>query len=211
MKKLICLVLAAILCMTTLGALAEEATPSKTTGDLTHFTVTAENQPEDGNLFLRPVIDEESEEYQERLTICEKEIEKLAASESPEKYFGNVVNMTDMSGNIVTLKDLMEENELNVFEFCPLIAGGFQEECGKVTAEMLFSTPYEEGERVLVMIGLVTVQEDGTQTVEWRAFEGIGLSADGATEYAGRIQVELDAETVLAIQEGIALLAIISA
>lgn len=210
MKKLICLVFAAILCMTTLGALAE-STPSKTTGDLTHFTVTAENQPEDENIFLRPVIDEESEEYQERLTICEKEIEKLAASESLEKYFGNVVNMTDMSGNIVTLKDLMEENELNVFEFCPLIAGGFQEECGKVTAEMLFSTPYEEGERVLVMIGLVTVQEDGTQTVEWRAFEGIGLSADGATEYAGRIQVELDAETVLAIQEGIALLAIISA
>ena len=45
--------------------------------------------------------------------------------------------------------------------------------------------------------------------VDWKAFEGVGVAAD-QVEAAGSIQVELDAETVLAIQNGIALLAVVS-
>lgn len=210
MKKLIGPMLALALCMTALGALAESV-PSRTTDDLIHFTVTAENHPGGGELFLRPVQEAEAQTYQEHLDVCKVEIEKLAASESPEAYFGDVINMTDMSGKTVTLRELMVENELNVFEFCPLLAGGFHAESGKVTAEMLFSTPYEKDERVIVMIGIVTVDADSAQSVAWHAFEGIGLGAqDVEVEYAGRIQVALDPRTLKAVQDGTALLAIVS-
>ncbi len=214
MKKLICLVLVVTLCMMTMGALAE-STPSKTTGDLTHFTVTAENQPDNSQYYLLPVneatMGERISEYQERIDIAQIEIDKLlATSETVEAYFGEVA---DEEGDVVVLKEQLETKEaLNVFEFCPVIAGGFNDDYGVVTAKMLFSTPYEEGERVLVLVGFVTLNEDGTQTVNWREFEGVGIGTEGAgDEVIGRIQVEFDIQTVLAIQEGIALLAIISA
>ena len=56
------------------------------------------------------------------------------------------------------------------------------------------------------MIGFVTIAEDGTWTVEWIAYEGVGV-ADGQ---GSGIQVKLDAETVLAIQNGKTLMAIVS-
>lgn len=203
MKKLICSVAAIALCMMTMGALAEEV-PSRTTDDLTHFTVTAENQPNDETLFLRPVQEEETETYQERLDVCKTEVEKMVASESPETYYGNIKNMTDMSGDMVTLKDLIGDREPTISEFCPVVAGGFHEDSGTVTANMTFPTPYEEGERVIVMIGIVTVNPDGTQTVEYRAFEGIGLGADGG------IQVQFDQETIQAIQNNMAVMSVVS-
>ena len=124
---------------------------------------------------------------------------KLAASDSIEAYFGANVD----------LKALVAANQMNVFEFKPIIAGNYDVAYGKVTAKMLFSTPYEAGEKVAVMIGLVNENADGTITVDWNAFEGVGIAAD-QIEAAGSIQVELDAETVLAIQNGIALLAVVS-
>jgi len=210
MKKWFCSVLALALWLMAVAAEAEFV-PSKNRGDLTRFEVTAENQPADQSLFLRPVDARETEDYQARLDVCRVEIEKLAASPSIEAYFGNVMDMTDGEGRVVPLGELMEESGLNVFEFCPLIAGGFQETCGKVTATMLFATPYEKGERVLVLIGLVTLNEDETQSAEWRAFEGVGLEADPSeVAYTGRVRVELDSETVLAVQRGAALLAVVS-
>ena len=76
---------------------------------------------------------------------------------------------------------------------------------------MFFSTPYEKDEKVLVMIGIVTVLENGTQDVAWQVFEGIGLGAvESQEESVGSIQVELTPEIVMAIQNEIALLAIVS-
>lgn len=213
MKKLVCLVLALAMCAC--AAALAESVPSKTVSDLTRFEVVAENQPDDANIYLLPVteatVGEQMPEYQERVEACEKEIEKLAGCESVESYFGEV---TDAEGNVVDLKALLgveEDAVLNVFEFCPAIAGGFQEDCGNVTANMLFSTPYEEGEKVLVLIGLVTVLEDGTQEIVWQVFEGVGLGAVTAeNETYGGIQVELTPEIVTAIQEGTALMAVVS-
>lgn len=214
MKKFICLVAALVLCLSTV-ALAESY-PSKTTSDLTRFDVVAENQPDDANIYLLPVnevtVGEMLPDYQERIDICQVEIEKLAAAETVEAYFGEV---KDSEGNPVNLREMLgleaDEEILNVFEFCPAIAGGFQEDCGKVTATMLFSTPYEEGEQVLVLIGIVTVNEDGTQTVAWQVFEGVGQGAvEGQEETYGSIQVELTPEIVEAIQNETALLAVVS-
>lgn len=213
MKKIVCLVLALMVCAS--AAAMAESVPSKTVADLTRFEVAAENQPGDATIYLMPVnevtMGEMLPEYQERIDSCKKEMGKLAASETVESYFGDV---TDANGNAVDMKTLLgagEDETLNVFEFCSVIAGGFQEDSGKVTATMLFSTPYEEGEKVLVMIGLVTVLEDGTQEVVWQAFEGVGVGVVEAEEETyGSIQVGLTPEIVAAIQEGTALMAVVS-
>lgn len=210
MKKLVCLILALTTCVS--AAAMAESVPSKTVADLTHFDVIAENQPGDEIVYLNQVtMGEMLPEYQERIDICQKEIEKLAASETGESYFGEV---TDADGNVVDLRALLDvdaDAALNVFEFCPVIAGGFREDCGKVTATMFFSTPYEKDEKVLVMIGIVTVLENGTQDVAWQVFEGIGLGAvESQEESVGSVQVELTPEIVMAIQNEIALLAIVS-
>lgn len=197
MKKFACMLLALLLCLTSVAALAEY-TPSKKAADLTKVEVTAENLPADSGFFIR-IVNEDETEYQKQLSICEAEVAKLAASDSVETYFGANVD----------LKALVAANQMNVFEFKPIIAGGYDAAYGKVTAKMLFSTPYEAGEKVAVMIGLVNENADGTITVDWNAFEGVGIAAD-QVEAAGSIQVELDAETVLAIQNGIALLAVVS-
>lgn len=210
MKKLVCLILALTTCVS--AAAMAESVPSKTVADLTHFDVIAENQPGDETVYLNQVtMGETLPEYQECIDICQKEIEKLAASETVESFFGEV---TDADGNVVDLRALLDvdaDAALNVFEFCPVIAGGFREDCGKVTATMFFSTPYEKDEKVLVMIGIVTVLENGTQDVAWQVFEGIGLGAvESQEESVGSIQVELTPEIVMAIQNEIALLAIVS-
>lgn len=69
---------------------------------------------------------------------------------------------------------------------------------------MQFSTPYEKDEKVIVLIGLAKENQDGVQSIEWTAYEGIGVEEQGC------IQVELDPEIILAIQNGTALLAIVS-
>ena len=91
------------------------------------------------------------------------------------------------------------------------MAEGYSEEFGDVTAKFLFPTPYEKDQPVVVMIGIVTVNEDETQTVVWTAFDGIGVEAEETgVEEIGAVEVVLDPQTVLAIQEGIALLAVVS-
>lgn len=197
MKKFACMMLVLLLCLTSVAALAEY-TPSKKAADLTKVEVTAENLPANSGFFIR-IVNEDETEYRKQLDICKEEVTKLAAASSVDTYFG-----TD-----VDLKALVAAKQLNVFEFKPVTAGGYDAAYGKVTAKMLFSTPYEVGEKVAVLIGLVTENADGSTVVDWKAFEGVGVAAD-QVEAAGSIQVELDAETVLAIQNGIALLAVVS-
>ena len=53
------------------------------------------------------------------------------------------------------------------------------------------------------MIGLVTVDANGNRVVTWTALEGMG--ADN-----GALQVELTPEIMMAIQNGTALMAVVS-
>ena len=73
MKKMVCLVLALLMCVSAV-ALAESV-PSKTVFALTHFEVTAENQVGDENVFLLPVnestVGEALPNYQEYIDVCE--------------------------------------------------------------------------------------------------------------------------------------------
>lgn len=224
-KKLFCLMLALMLCLTSVVVLAEEtadtetvteetavvAVPSKTAEDMTHIEVDVENTEEDASGFFIRDVQETEEEYQTRLDACAVEIEKMAAAESFEEYFADA---TDFSGNAVDLDEALEvteTEELKVYECLPVIAGGYKEEFGKVNVKMLFPTPYEVGQKVMVMIGFVTINEDGTQTVQWIAYDGYGIEStvDDVT-LQGCIQTILDPEIVEAIESGLALVAIVS-
>lgn len=197
MKKFTCALMALVLCLTSVMALAE-FTPSKTTNDLTQIEATAENLPE-GESFIVRVIAADEEAYQEQVAACETELVKLAAAESVDTYFGEEVD----------LKSMLNTETLNVYEFAPFTAEGYDVSYGKVTAQMLFSTPYKAGQKVVVMIGILVENEDGTTTIVWTPFEGIGIETDDL-ETMGSIQVELDAETILAVQNGTAFIAVVS-
>lgn len=197
MKKCICALLAFVLCLTSVMALAE-FTPSKTANDLTRIEATAENVPE-GEGFIVRVIAADEEAYQEQIAACEAELVNLAAAESVDTYFGEEVD----------LKAMLNTETLNVYEFAPFTAAGYDASYGNVTAKMLFSTPYKAGQKVVVMIGILVENEDGTTTIVWTPFEGIGIETDDL-EAVGSIQVELDPDTVLAVQNGTAFIAIVS-
>lgn len=196
MKKFVCLMVALLLCLSAC-ALAESV-PSKTTEDMIKIEVSGENLPADATFFVKPV-DESDPVYQERVEVSDAEIAKLVAAAEKVAYFGNV---KDSEGNPVSLTEMLGVETINVYEFCPLIAGNYEEAYGKVTAVMLFATPYEKDELVAVLIGLVTA-ENGEQVVEWTAYEGIG-------QEDGSIRVELDPDMVKKVQDGVALLAIAS-
>lgn len=195
MKKLACLVLSMLLCVNAV-ALAEFV-PSKTTGDLTKIEVAAENMPAGATMVLSAVSSGDVAN-QQLLATCQTELDRLAST-PVTTYFAGV---KDINGNDVDLAAVLGTQDLKVYEFCPLVVSDYVEDYGAVTATMSFSTPYAEGEKVLVMVGLVTVNEDGTETVEWVALEGVGAN--------GGISVQFNAETLTKVQDGSALLAVVS-
>lgn len=198
MKKIISMFVALVLCLS-VSAFAESV-PSKTTGDLVQFEVEADNLPANSGFFIQPIAENDGT-HQQDVEICQDEITKLAQSETVAAYFGEVKNAV---GEAVDVKELLGSDTLNVYEFCVLTAGWYQESYGDVNVKMLFSTPYEKDEKVVVMIGLVTMDQNGTQNIEWIAYEGIGVGEQGC------IQVKLDSKVILAIQNGTALLAVVS-
>lgn len=198
MKKIIGLLAALMLCLP--AAACAEAMPSKTIGDLVRFEVSAENLPEDSG-FCMMMVTAEDEASQRHVAICQNELTRLAQSESVAAYFGEVRNA---AGEVVDMHALLGSDTLHVHEFCAIAADMYQERYGSVCATLLFATPYAQGDPVLVLIGLVDTAQEDPLPIAWTAYEGVGVGDDGG------IQVVLDAEIILAIQNGTALLAIVS-
>ena len=193
MKKLVCMLLVLMMALSAV-AMATEFVPSKTTGDLTQFTIKTENAAAPVTFAIRPVAVSEVE-HAEKVEACNNEVKKLAAAENVVEYFGEVKTA---AGEAINLKEILDVETVNVFEFCPFVVEDYEAEMGNVAMTMQFSTPYAVDEVVVILIGLVA--EDGT--VEWIAFEGIGTEEG--------VAVEFDAETLVAIQEGTALMAVVS-
>ncbi|MGN0779383.1 MAG: hypothetical protein ACI4MJ_09570 [Aristaeellaceae bacterium] len=127
---------------------------------------------------------------------AQNEYSKLLNATTPETYFGTVAGE---GGEVVDVRELLGAeagDTLNVHEFGPVAASGFTMEDDKATVTLSFATPYDTD--VVVMIGLVA--EDGT--VAWNAFKGEAVN--------GSIKVEFPAEILVAIQNGTALMAIVS-
>ena len=196
---MVCLVLALLLYLNAM-ALAEYV-PSKTTGDMTQIVVFAESAPVDAAPYVIQIT-EAVPEYQEIIAVHEEEINMLAVTPVTE-YFTEV---KDADGNTVDLTTILNMEEPKVHEFIPVVAGNYDEAYGAVTATMYFSTPYEEDPKIVVMIGIVIIAKDGTENIDWTAYEGVAVVDSQDTG----IQVVLDAEMVLAMQNNIAVLAVVS-
>lgn len=158
-----------------------EYVPSKTVANLT--------QIETASSAYIAVTDDDA-----KVALCNDEIAKLGAT-TAEAYFADV---KDAAGNAVALKDILGTEELNVYEFVPATAGNFDETTGDVAATLLFATPYAADAKVIVVVGVVNAD-----AIEWTALEGT-VNADGAVE------VVFPAALVMAMQNGTALLAVVS-
>lgn len=194
MKKLVCMA-AALMCVAGMAA-AEGYVPSKTAVDMNRFELVTEGL---NDLVVRPVVNTEEMDEADK-AVYEKEIENLKNANDPEAYFANV---TDYQGNPVSLKDMLGAEKVSVHEMCLLTVENYNTSYGSLTMNMYFSTPYQKDEKVVVLVGLVTVNEDGAQNIQWVAYEGTGVEEGG-------LVVEFDAQTMEAVQNGTALLAVVS-
>lgn len=194
MKKVVSLVLLLMLCVS-VCAMAEYV-PSKRTSDMVEIEFDGDNIPEDADLKIELVVDEE--EYADLIEICQKEIDKLRESESIEAYFGEI---KDIEGNILVLSEMLDAEVLNVYEFLPLVVENYDSSYGNIRVTFLFNTPYELDEKVIALIG---VMNEETLEMDWIALEGVGVGEEGA------VQVEFTPELLVAIQNGTAMIAIVS-
>ena len=195
MKKLIAILMSLMLILSVASA---EVVLSKTTTDMTEIKdVVVENLPADST-FSIAVVD-----HEEAVAVANTEIAKLVEAVQTTNvvtYFGEV---TDTQGNAVSLTEVLGTETLNVHELMPIEVNDYEETYGKVNVTFTVSTPYAKDEQIIVLLGLVTVEADGTQTVAWTAYEAVIVEE-------GAIQVEFEPETLKLIQEGTALIAIVS-
>lgn len=126
-------------------------------------------------------------EDQAKVDVCNAEITKLGAT-TPAEYFAGV----DFAAVLGTA-------DVKVYEFVPVTMTGYDEAAGDVKATLTFATPYAADSKVVVMVGLV----DG-EAITWTALEAT-VNAEGAVE------VVFPAALMTGIQNGTALLAVVSA
>ena len=212
MKKLVSIMVALLfVCSVTFA----QASSSITISDLSHSMVKADNLEDAAavGLFVEPLNEFSSrfemEEYQELIKFSEKELEKLMAAEKVTDYFGNVIVAS--TGETRALLDLFDGNQPAIYEFAPIIAGGYDVSYGHVTATLLFATPYNPGDEVAVLIGVIEYgeNEDDDSTITWYAIKGTCVSVP---EYDGAegIEVRLTPEMMMTVQDVDTLVAIAS-
>ena len=189
MKRSLAMLLILMLCL----ASTAMAVPSKSTGDLIIIEATTTNG---GDFYLRPILPTDAG-YEARMATCNAEIAKLKDATSVEDYFGSVV---DKNGNEVDLAEALNTDNININEFCGIIAGNYEAAMGDVTLKISFATPYTPGEIVVVLFGIVNSND-----VEWTAYTGIGQEDGGIVLVEG-----VSPDTVLAVQNGEALMAVAS-
>ena len=191
MKKFVCIMLA-LMCF---ASVAVAATPSKTTGNMTASDSKLTNTQEEAGLVILIDYDGNNEEHAQMYS---DELVKLQAATPAAAYFGDV---KDMQGNSVSLEELLGTDDVKVNEFAPLIVENYKESYGNVTTTFTLPTFYNQGEKVVILIGIRNAQ---TGEIEWIALEGVGVGEDGA------IQVEFPPELLIAIQNSNALMAVAS-
>lgn len=196
MKKCVALFLT-LMCMLSLLAIpAMAAAPSSTTGGMNQAVVPAETDT---------VISINADEASAESKAAQKaEVEKLAAAESPIAYFTATAAIKDPDGKEVDLAAMLGTEDVKVNELQPITITEYKKGSGDLTVTLTFATSYEKDEPVVIMIGIVTANG-----VEWVALEGVGTNSN-LTENLGGINVTIPAELVEKIQNGTALVAVVS-
>lgn len=181
MKKVLCLVLALVLCMSS-AALAS-STPSKTTQDL---LPTVEATTENGRALTVVVREDNASRAQLRV---------LQGTPAKDDYFGDIVKQ---DGATAKLSELLNPNDINEFE--SILVYNYNPSMGSVTALIRFITPFALSDKVIVLIGLT----DGELT--WYAFDAEVVDYKDNDW----IRVVFPAEIVEKIQANGGLIAIVS-
>lgn len=172
-----------------------ESVPSKTTSNMTQIEIVTDAAADtESSPFISSVQTDDGEKAA-FLEATAAEIQKLTISSTVEEYFGEI---KDAAGNAVSLKEMLGVEELNCFEFCPIMAGGFEQQENDTTVKLQFSTPYAAGAQVLVLIGIAT--ETG---IDWTAYPAY-------VDEAGHVITALDNQMILQIQANMAMMAIVS-
>ena len=174
MKKIISLVLALILSLSVASALAATKSPDTNDSYDTESLV--------GRLILIP----DSKLAAELLEI-------LKASASIDDFFGEVITV---DGTKVLLSDLLGTDKLTVNEFVGVTYEGPMDK--KIKVAITVPSVYKEGERVIVVIGIVEGEE-----VTWYGFEG-------TVNKKSQVIVELTPELFKAMKDKDCIIAIVS-
>ena len=174
MKKIISLVLALILSLSVASALAATKSPGTNDSYDTESLV--------GRLILIP----DSKLAAELLEI-------LKASASIDDFFGEVITV---DGTKVLLSDLLGTDKLTVNEFVGVTYEGPMDK--KIKVAITVPSVYKEGERVIVVIGIVEGEE-----VTWYGFEG-------TVNKKSQVIVELTPELFKAMKDKDCVIAIVS-
>lgn len=213
MKKLVCVVVAMFyLC----GVAFAENSP--TLGALTqvpetveHFLITAENLDDAAaaGMFVEMLNEFSAQygspEYELVIAISDEQLALLSESETPSAYFGPDGVIAAANGSVLPLTDFFGGKEPIIVEFGPVIAGGYQLAYGRVSATLLFVTPFQPDQKVVVLIGVLddeeyTVEDDLKDVpVTWYAFEGTTVEVPGV-EGAYGIQVHFEPEMIELVQ-----------
>ncbi|MBR5380659.1 MAG: hypothetical protein IK140_09050 [Clostridia bacterium] len=172
MKKILAIVLALLLGTTCVAY----AVPSKTTEDMSTFEIEGTT----GDDYFYIVADEDQ-------TLAEEELEKLAEA-GEDEYFGEAAEAA---------KEALELDALTTYEYLKVIAGNYKPELGDVLVHMAFATPFEEGQKVGIMLGFAA--EEGN---EWTCLEGTGNADEG-------VDVVIPGDLCQKIQDEGALLALV--
>lgn len=211
MKKLLCMIMA-LICVC---GVAFAAVPSPTLGDLEDASGSWV-KPEFGDgkgMFVEPLNEFSPrfglEEYQELMEVGDAELLKLQAAQKVTDYFGEVIVAS--TGARVPLLELFDGVEPQIYEFSPVIAGGYNLAYGHVVATLLFATPYNPGDEVAVLIGIIEYSDvEGEEpTVTWYAFRGLCVSVPEVDGAEG-IEVQFSPEMMQLLQDRDTLIAIAS-
>ncbi len=179
MKKLLSVLLVCLLAFS-FAAFAEEAAEdaSKTLADTTSFE--AEGLTGEEGFYIIPA--EEQEEAEEQLTA----IEETGADE----YFGEAATAA---------KEYTGIDDLTVYEFMAIEEGGYDAETmDDLKIHMTFATPFEEGQKVAVLIGI----QNDIGDYDWTSLEGVGTEDGG-------VDVVVPEEILEALMTNKALLAVV--
>lgn len=176
MKKIISLVLALILSLSVASALAATKSPG------TNDNYGTETESLVGRLILIP----DSKLAAELLEI-------LKGSASIDDFFGEVITV---DGTKVLLSDLLGTDKLTVNEFVGVTYEGPMDK--KIKVAITVPSVYKEGERVIVVIGIVEGEE-----VTWYGFEG-------TVNKKSQVIVELTPELFKAMKDKDCVIAIVS-
>lgn len=171
MKKVLSLILATLLVLTSIAVVAEEVLPSKTTSDLVEvLEVTAEN----GEVVI--TIEEASEKYEEVVAAV---VEAVTNGTAPVDLFA--------ADTKTAITAVTGDAELELNEMVAIAAPDYTDENGAVTAKFTFETLYTADQTLVAVVTTYTAD----------AVEEIVLEAEA--DEAGAVVVKFTAEAMAKI------------